>query len=137
VVWQSNQTDDPGFCPQAEPCTLSEFAAHYDTAINPGAWGQLQLGMGAGLPAGSGNVDNVIVSDGTTTFVYDFEVTAAATTTTTSPAGSGSTTTVATSGSPLARTGSHTAPTLALALAFITAGTALALLASRRERRAH
>jgi hypothetical protein len=71
-VWQSNIPAD-NFCVQAAPCTLADFAAHYPN----GAWGQIQVGLGAGVPAGAtGYVDNVQVSTGTTTFVTDFELTA-------------------------------------------------------------
>ena len=69
LVWQSNQTD--AFCPITAPCTMAAFAAQYPN----GAWGQVQAGMGSGVPAGStGYVDDVNVSDGTTTFTSDFEV---------------------------------------------------------------
>jgi hypothetical protein len=77
VVWQSNTQD--GFCGVDAPCTFGEFASTYDT----GAWGQIQLGMGTGLPANStGYVDNVVVSNpapsnGLPTFVADFEAPAA------------------------------------------------------------
>jgi hypothetical protein len=69
LVWQSNQTADPGFCPQTTPCTLANFAAHYPS----GAWGQIQVGLGAGLTAVTSYVDDVQISDGTSTFTYDFE----------------------------------------------------------------
>jgi len=141
VVWQSNQGD--GFCPITAPCTLAAFAAHYDT----GAWGQLQVGLGAGVPAGAtGNVDDVQVSDGTTNFVYDFDVTplpttttttTVATTPTTSPpvAATGTPTPVAStaSGSQLPRTGTHSNETLAVALVGIGLGTVLTVVAKRRR----
>jgi hypothetical protein len=69
LVWQSNQTADPGFCPQSTPCTLAAFAAHYPN----GAWGQIQVGLGAGVGPTTSYVDNVQISDGTSTFTYDFE----------------------------------------------------------------
>ncbi len=69
LVWQSNQTAEPGFCPQATPCTLAAFAAHYPT----GAWGQIQVGLGAGLTSVTSYVDNVQISDGTSTFTSDFD----------------------------------------------------------------
>ena len=75
LVWQSNQTDP--FCPIESPCTLAAFAAQYQA----GAWGQIQVGLGLGVgPDAVGNVDNVQVSDGTTTFTYDFEPLVAPTT---------------------------------------------------------
>src|SRR4029450_11648899 len=83
MVWQSNTSDDPGFCPQASPCTLAAFAARYPN----GAWGQIQLGLGAGVNATTGYVDTVNISDGTTTFTYDFEVPAASASTATITAG--------------------------------------------------
>ncbi len=69
MVWQSNQTTDPGFCPQATPCTLADFAAHYPN----GAWGQIQVGLGTGLTPVTSYVDDVQISDGTSTFSYDFD----------------------------------------------------------------
>jgi hypothetical protein len=69
LVWQSNQTADPGFCPQATPCTLAAFAAHYPN----GAWGQIQVGLGAGIGPLTSYVDDVQISDGTSNFTYDFE----------------------------------------------------------------
>jgi hypothetical protein len=110
-VWQSNQTDDPGFCPQATPCTLSEFVARYPD----GAWGQVQVGLGAGAPSGAiGYVDNVRISDGTTTFVSDFDVPAAFNSTATIVTGPGGTVdssagftfTITLNSSPLAALGS-------------------------------
>ena len=68
LVWQSNQTEDPGFCPQATPCTLADFAAHYPN----GAWGQIQVGLGTGLTPESSFVDDVQISNGTSTITYDF-----------------------------------------------------------------
>jgi hypothetical protein len=140
-VWQSNTSD--GFCQQAAPCTLSAFAAQY----SGGAWGMVQVGLGAGVPAGStGNVDDVHVSDGTTTFVYDFDVTPPPTTTTTIPtttttgppvAASGGTPTPAastTSGSgELPRTGTHSDRILAVALAGIGLGAVLSVVTKRRR----
>lgn len=76
TVWQSNATGN--FCVQATPCTLAQFAAHYPT----GAWGQVQLGIGAGAPGGpavSSFVDAVTIAEGTATFGYNFEVAAAPT----------------------------------------------------------
>jgi hypothetical protein len=69
LVIQSNQSD--GRCNSVTPCTLAEFAGLYPQ----GAWGPVDLGLGSGAPAGAtGFVDNVNISDGTTTFTYDFEV---------------------------------------------------------------
>lgn len=131
LVWQSNTTD--GFCLQAAPCTLAAFAANYPN----GAWGQLQLGLGAGVAAGTvGYVDNVTVSDGTTTFVYDFEVAQVPTTTTTTTVPSGASTTAppaATSGGTLVRTGWHTGESLGVAVVLL--GTGVALMAKSRRLR--
>jgi hypothetical protein len=129
LVWQSNASD--GFCQQADPCTLAEFAAQYPD----GRWGQIQIGLGAGVSAGStGNVDDVHVFAGSAgEFVFDFELTAptttSTTTTTTTAAGGG----VTTRGTPLARTGSHTGESLAVALAFIAFGAVLTITAKRRR----
>ena len=73
MVWQSNATGS--FCVQAAPCALSAFAAQYPN----GAWGQVQLGIGALGTATdvSSNVDDVTVAEGNTTFGYNFEVAAA------------------------------------------------------------
>ena len=80
-VWQSNSAD--GICGQATQCTMTEFANQYPQ----GAWGQIQVGIGTGAPAGStGYVDLVQVSDGTTTFVADYEPAAASTATITAGA---------------------------------------------------
>jgi hypothetical protein len=80
-LWQTNQTD--GFCTPAAPCTVADFAAQYPN----GRWGSIQVGLGTGVPAATSYVDNVQVSDGTTNFVYDFEVPAAASSTATITAG--------------------------------------------------
>jgi Putative Ig domain len=82
-VWQSNETADPGFCPQATPCTLAEFAAHYPN----GAWGQIQVGLGGGLTQATSYVDDVQISNGTSTITYDFEPHRPSITTTTLPDG--------------------------------------------------
>ena len=75
MVWQSNTVD--GNCGQGAPCTLSAFAALYPQ----GAWGQVQLGLGAlgSGPATSSIVDDVTIAEGATTFGYDFEVQAVTT----------------------------------------------------------
>jgi len=71
MVWQSNTTG--GICQPAAPCTLAQFAAQYPQ----GAWGPIQVGIGVGPVAATAYADNVQISDGTTTFAYDFEVPAA------------------------------------------------------------
>jgi hypothetical protein len=69
LVIQSNQTD--GQCNSVAPCTLAQFAALYPQ----GAWGPVDLGLGSGVTGGTTSfVDDLHISDGTTTFTYDFEV---------------------------------------------------------------
>jgi hypothetical protein len=131
LVWQTGD----GICPISAPCPLSDFVAEYPD----GAWGQIQLGLGAG-PGKTGNVDDVHVFAGTTEFVFDFEVTAPpeSTTSTTVASGGATTTTVAgggvtTSTEALARTGSHAGEALAIALACIGLGSVLTVIAMRRR----
>lgn len=74
VVWQTNATGN--FCVQAVRCTLADFFAQYPN----GAWGQIQLGIGA---LGSGTdvssfVDAVSIVEGNTSYGYNFEVAATA-----------------------------------------------------------
>ena len=65
IVWQTNADD--GFCGIASPCTLSAFEAAYPD----GYWLLVQLGVGAGPPAGSrGFVDAVTIAGGE---MWDFE----------------------------------------------------------------
>ena len=78
-VFQSNQTD--GFCTLATRCTLDEFIQQYPN----GAWGQVQIGLGSGAPAGArGFADALSLTHVQTAYSWDFEV----------PAGSNSTATV-------------------------------------------
>ena len=103
-VWQSNTQD--GFCGVDDPCTFGDFASHYPT----GAWGQIQVGMGTGLPPDSmGYVDNVRVAnadDDGFAFESDFEAPAAQASTASIAAGAatatGGTVAVTLKSSPLA-----------------------------------
>ena len=103
TVFQSNTTD-AGFCVQAAPCTLAQFAARY----SGGAWFQVQLGIGSGAAAGSlGFVDAVSISQGGTEVLNtDFEIPAASSSTATITPGAatatGGTATVTLNASPLA-----------------------------------
>jgi hypothetical protein len=72
VVWQTNTVD--GFCVQSSPCTFAQFAAQYPAA----AWFTLQLGIGSGVPGPVvGYADDVDLTAGTSSLVYDFEIPAA------------------------------------------------------------
>jgi hypothetical protein len=72
VVWQTNTVD--GFCLQSSPCTFAQFAAQYPAA----AWFTLQLGIGSGV-AGPvvGYADDLDLTAGTSSLLYDFEIPAA------------------------------------------------------------
>ena len=62
---------------------MTEFVSQYPQ----GAWGQIQVGIGTGVPADStGYIDLVQVSDGTSTFVADYEPAGASTATITAGA---------------------------------------------------
>jgi hypothetical protein len=77
-VFQSNQTD--GFCTQAAPCTFAQFVQQYPS----GVWGQVQLGLGSGAPAGArGFADALSLVHGTTAYSWDFEVPASSNSTAT------------------------------------------------------
>jgi hypothetical protein len=143
LVWQSNQVDDSGFCPQAAPCTLQSFASRYPG----GAWGRIQLGLGAFVAPENvtSYVDNVQILDGNNgLFVYDFERFEAPPTTTTNPAISATTTmtvatttTVAASSLPetLPATGPSGNADLGIAIACLAVGGGLTVIVwSRRGR---
>lgn len=72
TVWQTNTVDS--FCLLAAPCTFAQFAAQYPAA----AWGAVQFGVGSGVPGPvTGYVDDVNLTAGATSLVYDFEIPAA------------------------------------------------------------
>lgn len=67
-VFQSNTAD--GFCTQAVPCTFESFVAQYPS----GVWGQMQLGLGSGAPAGAvGYADSASAQHGAEAHSFDFE----------------------------------------------------------------
>jgi hypothetical protein len=128
TVWQTN-TSDGGFCIQSAPCTFAEFLARYPN----GAWGQAQLGIGSGAPAGAtGFVDAVTITDGTTSLFTDFDPPAASPSASPSPSLAPS----SSAAQMLPVTGSHELPQVALTgAAAALLGTALILIAARRHRR--
>ena len=74
IMFQSN-TSDAGFCNDPATCTLQAFMDRYPD----GGWGEIQVGVGSGVPAGSlGYADAVVVRGnvgGTPQeYAYDFEI---------------------------------------------------------------